>query len=70
MDAVDAEWLPFYESAVMLDATPFFLSCGKYCVGQTSRCVNVRLREHDNRTKLEPDSFHTLHTVVWLSATL
>lgn len=39
------------------------LFCGKCYVGQTSRCVNVWLREHDNKTeKLPPDGFLSFHT--------
>lgn len=27
------------------------LSCGKYYVGQTGRCLNVRLAEHNNKVE-------------------
>lgn len=37
------------------------LGCGKHYVGQTGRCLNVRLREQENSTKGTPNSNLALH---------
>ena len=37
------------------------MSCGRTYVGQSGRCVNVRLREHHSSLKCRPSSHLSLH---------